>query len=198
MSELWVDVDGYEGLYMVSDLGNVKSIDRYTCSGVHREGKLLAKIVDSDGYDRVHLSRDGHAKQIPVHRLVAIAFIPNPTGLSQINHVDEDKRNNAVQNLEWCDAKYNINYGTRSKKVALALSGENCSFHKLSLDDVVEIRRRFVKNGSRNSNSRELSEQYGVSPQEIRRIANGVRWAYAVSKTNDMLHTTTKGDNKSE
>ena len=112
--EEWRAVPGYEGLYEVSSYGRVKSIDRYVKSKSYRlhKGKVLSPGKDRNGYLFVVLSYNGKHKGITVHRLVAESFIPNPDNLPQVNHKDEDKTNNNVDNLEWCDAKYNSNYGT--------------------------------------------------------------------------------------
>ena len=111
MMEIWKDIKDYEGLYQVSNLGRVKSLN-YNKTG--RE-QVLKPTMDVDGYLRLTLYKDGKQK-FGVHRLVAEAFIPNPENLPQINHKDEDKTNNCIWNLEWCDSKYNNNYGTRNEK----------------------------------------------------------------------------------
>ena len=120
MEEIWRPVVGYEGLYEVSSTGRVRSLDRCLVNSFGRsvfiKGKLL-KIYDNTlGYKFVSLVMDKHPSPMYVHRLVAQAFIPNPDGLPQVNHKDEDKSNNRVENLEWCTAKYNMNYGSRMKK----------------------------------------------------------------------------------
>lgn len=125
MKEIWVDVKDYVGLYQVSNLGRVKSLDRYVNgNGMMqlKKGKLLKLQVSKSGYLYVCLCNNGKEKLCRVNRLVAEAFLPNPDNLPQVNHKDEDKTNNSVDNLEWCDNKYNINYGTcierRSKKMS--------------------------------------------------------------------------------
>ena len=119
--ENWKDIKGYEGLYQVSDLGRIKSLARdiYCQNGIvrHIEEKILAFNLDRGGYQYVALSLNGKAKSIKVHRLVALAFIPNPENKSQINHKNEVKTDNSVENLEWCDAAYNVNYGTRNERM---------------------------------------------------------------------------------
>ena len=123
MKEEWKDVVGYEGLYKVSNRGEVKSLDRMIHYGVHgdpngkcfRAGRLLISGIQS-GYMAVSLSKEGKTKRCLVHRIVAEAFIPNPKHLPEINHKDEDKTNNSVENLEWCTKSYNINYGKRNSK----------------------------------------------------------------------------------
>lgn len=97
------DVAGYEGLYAVSIYGDVWS---------YRRKKFLVKCPTKKGYLYVILSKNGNKEHAYVHRLVAQAYIPNPDNLAQVNHKDEDKTNNNVDNLEWCTTKYNINYGT--------------------------------------------------------------------------------------
>ena len=104
--EIWKDVVGWEGLYQVSSFGRVKSFRR-------KEPHLLSACVGKHGYRVVLLyNGNGQRKNERVHRLVAQAFIPNPNNYPYINHKDEDKTNNQVENLEWCTAKYNNNYGT--------------------------------------------------------------------------------------
>lgn len=114
MEEIWKDIEGYEGYYQVSSLGRVKSLPITYGQKYNQRPyeKILTPIKDAAGYYRVHLRRDGRDKRISVHRLVAIAFIDNPLNLKFVNHKDEDKTNNHANNLEWCTAKYNCNYGT--------------------------------------------------------------------------------------
>lgn len=114
--EQWKPIVGYEGLYEVSNLGRVKSLN-YNHTGVE---KIMRQQKERNGYLRVGLYRDGKHKIFLVHRLVATAFIPNPIGFNEINHINEDKANNCVENIEWCDCKYNNNYGTRNERAAAA------------------------------------------------------------------------------
>ena len=105
------DIKGYEGLYAVTSCGKVWS---------YRRKKFLTP-ANLNGYLRVCLYKDRQEKWCMIHRLVADAYIPNPENLPQINHKDENKANNCLQNLEWCDSKYNINYGTRNEKASNSL-----------------------------------------------------------------------------
>ena len=109
MEEIWKDKKDYEEHYQVSNCGRVKSI---------RFGKerILKPVPNSFGYLFVKLCKDGKAKAFTVHRLVAEAFLDNPNNYKEVNHKDENKTNNVVTNLEWCDRKYNQNYGTRTEK----------------------------------------------------------------------------------
>lgn len=104
MEEIWRDIPKYEGYYQVSNLGRVKSLDRtqITVTGRHRrlKGRILS-LNYSQEYTNVELNKDGTHKQWSVHRLVALAFIPNPEHKQTVNHIDGDKRNNCVENLEW-------------------------------------------------------------------------------------------------
>ena len=118
--ENWKDIKGYEGFYQVSDLGRVKSLERdvFNSRGIvyHLKEKILVPNLDRGGYTNVGLYKNGKRKFMLVHRLVALAFIPNPENKSQINHRDEVKTNNVVENLEWCSAQENANYGTRIQR----------------------------------------------------------------------------------
>lgn len=118
MTEIWKDIVGYEGLYQVSNLGNVKRLKGYKGRGKGYivEEHLIQPSINSRGYQNVILCKNGKTKTFAMHRLVAIAFLDNSDNLPQVNHKDEDKTNNCVDNLEWCDSKYNNNYGTRNKK----------------------------------------------------------------------------------
>lgn len=116
--EIWKPIEGYEGLYEVSSYGRVRSLDRYVKGryGNYRlhKGKILSPAKDTTGYLKVVLSCNGKSKTIKVHRLIAQTFILNPDNLPEVNHKDEDKTNNRVENLEFCNRKYNCNYGSRN------------------------------------------------------------------------------------
>ena len=111
--EVWKDIQGYEGLYQISNMGRVKSVERMKWNG--RGYRIVAERIlkgrsTKKGYLQVQLHQDGKGKWYLVHRLAAIAFIPNPYNLPEVNHKDEDKKNNCVQNLEWCSSQYNMEY----------------------------------------------------------------------------------------
>lgn len=127
--EIWRDIPGYEGYYQVSTMGNIRSLDGLV--EVHRKnskyylirkGKLLTPVIQQHKQHN-WIRKDlyvtlGRGNRILVARLTALVFIPNPLGLPQVNHKDENTFNNHVSNLEWCDAKYNCNYGTRNERMA--------------------------------------------------------------------------------
>jgi hypothetical protein len=115
--EEWKDIQGFEGTYQISNYGRVKSLG----NDKTRKEKIL-KGVKANGYLKVGLYQDGKLVWKKVHRLVAEAFLENPEHLEQVNHKDECKTNNHVENLEFCDSKYNNNYGTRTQKCVEKLS----------------------------------------------------------------------------
>lgn len=119
--EIWKDIEGFEGLYQVSNMGRVRSLDRVDLQGRRLKGKVLADKHNNRGYHTIDLCRDGNIEYKLIHRLVATVFLDKPDNLPQVNHKDENKENNAVSNLEWCSALYNDMYGTRNKRVAKAL-----------------------------------------------------------------------------
>ena len=114
MDEIWKPIDGYDGRYEISNYGRVRSYAQDRKNGKIKTGHPVRK-----GYMHILLyDSDGNSKWHPIHRLVAGAFLENPDNFEQVNHKDEDKTNNHVDNLEWCSNEYNINYGTRNKRAA--------------------------------------------------------------------------------
>ena len=99
--EIWKDVEGYEGLYQVNQFGEVKSLPKQIGLGYMTKEKILKPRLQNSGYLQVNLMKDGKRINKTVHRLVAKAFIPNPEGLPEIDHIDGDKTNNMVENLQW-------------------------------------------------------------------------------------------------
>lgn len=122
-NEIWRNIEGYEGLYQVSNQGNVRSLN-YKQTGMVQ---VLKPGKHTRGYLLVTLYKDGKAKGCKVHRLVAQAFLPNPDNLPQVNHKDENPSNNRVENLEFCTAKYNTNYGSRNQRASESNRGKHHS-----------------------------------------------------------------------
>lgn len=124
MKEEWKDIKGYEGYYQVSNLGNVRRLERlvdYWRKNGHlriQPARQLKQGSNNRQRASVALCKDGKIKRFLIHRLVAEAFIPNPNNLPCINHKDENTHNNKANNLEWCTYKYNDNYGTRNMRIA--------------------------------------------------------------------------------
>ncbi len=154
--------------YYVSSDGRVYSL--FT-------NKVLKPAIDRYGYYKVTLTVNNKLKYITVHRLVASAFIPNPNNLPQVNHKDENKLNNNVENLEWCDAKYNSNYGTRSIRVGL--SGRK-PINQISLNG------EYIKTWS---GACEIEKELGITHGQIfnccrgrDKTAHGYIWKYKEEK----------------
>ena len=155
--EIWKPVVGYEGLYEVSSYGRVRSLDRYDSRNHFCKGKILKLQTAGRGYLSVELSSNGKTKKFLVHRLVAEAFITNPDNLPEVNHINEDKTNNRVDNLEFCNHKYNVNYGTRTDRMrdtkikngywsGLSKEEYNKKWHQEHKKEYNERKREYVKN----------------------------------------------------
>lgn len=126
-NEIWKDILGYEKSYQVSNFGRVKSLsfktkNRFSCFNIN--GKILKQQKTKFGYFRITIG--SKTKSFLVHRLVAEAFIPNPENYPQVNHIDENKINNNLSNLEWCSPKYNVNYGTGIKRKKISAQNTSC------------------------------------------------------------------------
>ena len=122
MEEVWKDIKGYEGLYQVSNLGNIKRLERImenrgTYSGLYKIKESILKPrenKDRNGYYEISLRKDGTEKRFKVHRLVAYAFIDNPYNKPEVNHIDGNKSNNCAYNLEWMTSKENKEHAWRT------------------------------------------------------------------------------------
>lgn len=121
--EVWKDIDGYNGKYQVSNLGNVRSFSRW------KNGGLLKPGINTNGYYSVNLVKDGrkNTQLINIHRLVAMTFLDNPKGLREVNHKDGNKLNNAVDNLEWVDRFENIRHAVRTGLIPYKSGADNCN-----------------------------------------------------------------------
>ena len=163
--EVWKDIEGYEGLYQVSTCGNIKSLPKIRRNGtgtyVQKE-RLLKPSNTSTGYKKVELCKDGKRKGFKVHRLVAIAFIPNPDNKPEVNHIDGNKINNNIDNLEWVTSSENTIHAYET----------GLSSNKKELDEakVVEL----YNNGT---SKEEIAKMFDVSNIVIARILkeNGIR-----------------------
>lgn len=186
MEEIWKDIVGYEGYYQVSNLGNVKSLNYKNVKG--QEHNLTFK-TNNDGRLWVILYKNGISKPMLVHRIVGMAFLKNPENLPQINHKDENPKNNNVENLEWCTGQYNIKYSADrhperyancGAKKGSKHNGKNKKFKVMQLSLDGELIREW-------ENTREIYLQTGMSSSSItdcckgkRRKAYGFKWQYAI------------------
>ena len=115
--EIWGDIPNYEGLYQASNSGRIKSLDKIVNDNGGKllvKGRILKPSIDDKGYLQIVLTKNGKRKSYKIHRLIALTFISNPNKLLEVNHKNEIKLDNRVENLEWCTHKYNCNYGTRN------------------------------------------------------------------------------------
>ena len=175
MIEVWRAVVGYEGVYEVSNWGRVKSL-------WFGKERILKPHKNKNGYLTVLLSKNKKITRCYIHRLVAQAFIPNPQNLSEINHKNEQKELNFVENLEWCDHRYNMRYGTRIERVAKANAGvynTKCSKPVVQKTKDGEFVREWPSLA-------EINRQTGWSIANISQCCNGIlksshgyRWSYS-------------------
>ena len=173
MKEEWRDIKGYEGRYQVSNLGRIKSLRDN--NGNYRESFPLI-FSDKSGYKRVNLYTRSRCKHFLVHRLVAMHFIDNPNNLPQVNHKDENKQNNCVENLEWCTPRYNICYGNRNKKVSNKLKVyKRTNSHSKHLKES-HFRKCVicVTTGKKFNTIKEAAEYYYIDRHSISRCCRGI------------------------
>lgn len=183
VEEIWKWVNDFEGLYEVSNLGNVRSVDRTdtfcnsrkgTIVSRTKKGKNLKPIFDGKGfYLQVSLSKNGISKRYLIHRIVAKAFIPNPENLPEVNHKDECKTNNSVENLEWCTHKYNNNYGSKKNQTRGTKNPQN----KFTEEMIRDIKKNYIPYDE-NFGAKAFQKKYGISLTHVCAIAKGRRWGY--------------------
>lgn len=186
-TEIWKDIVGYEGLYQVSNLGRVKSLERKV---KNKNGyrtvsdKILKQAKKTEGYLFVNLWKEGKQKIMKSHRLVAEAFLPNPENLPQVNHKDENPSNNNVSNLEFCTAKYNVNFGTRNKRAGISISKALTGvYNNIKKSKPVMC----IETGIIYPSSMEVQRQFGFANGSISQCCNGKRqtccgyhWKWAI------------------
>lgn len=166
MKEIWRDVVGYEKYFMVSNFGNVWS---------KRTKIILVPTVTKAGYNTIStklFGRLGGSKIIRIHRMVAEAFIKNPENKPYVNHLDGNKKNNFVTNLEWCTAKENTIHAYKTGLSKITSGAENHRA-KLTWEQVEEIRNNYDKNKETHA---EIAERYGVERTCITNLINKVTY----------------------
>lgn len=179
--EIWKPIKGYEGVYEVSNFGRIKSLEREIYRGkdyakrVQKE-KILKQVVNKDSYHRVSLNKNSKSKMFAVSRLVAEAFIPNPENKPEVNHIDANRFNNKVENLEWVTAEENLNHA-RENGLLNKMQGEKSWCSKLKESDVKEIRRLHA---SGKHNQKELSRLFGVHHSNVNLIVKNKSWSWLV------------------
>lgn len=173
MIESWVDVKGYESFYQVSDMGNVRSKDRtVACSRFGTRsliGRPLKATVDFAGYCKVTLKDQGRNKVWKIHRLVAEHFINKVEGKEIINHIDNNRTNNRVENLEWCTHKENTAHMHSQGRNYSATGEANpaCKLTDTQIDKIHNLKGKLSQP--------KIAAMFGVSRQHIGRIHNGTR-----------------------
>lgn len=139
--EIWEDIKEFEGLYQISNLGNVKSLKR-KCKNRVCEEKILSPY-HAKGYLKINLFKEAKCKSMFVHRLVAQAFIPNPNNFPQVNHKNEKRDDNRVENLEWTDNKENMNFGLHNLRKCISLSIYYLKKDKPEEIEMIETLKKF-------------------------------------------------------
>lgn len=180
MKEIWKPIEGYEGLYEISNLGRVKRLKR-TIEQTNKWGKFKRTLPElilnpplQYGYPRVGLWKDGKPVSHVVHRLVAIHFLPNPENKPVINHIDANKENNRVDNLEWCTQQENIDHSWK-EGLQNPRKGEAHENSKLTRNDVLDIRNAYRLGCFPMSC---ISEAYGVTVSHVCNIINRKVWKH--------------------
>lgn len=179
MKEIWKPILEVEGKFEISNLGNLRGVDRYANvrGGGQRlvKGKNIKPVKCKNGYFEAQITYKGKKYIWMLHRLVAQYFIPNPYNLSEVNHKDENPQNNNVENLEWCTPKYNCNYGTRNKRCMEKVIKKAVNQYTLNGEFVAQYEM-----------INEASRKNGVDASQIIRVckgknntAGGYIWKYA-------------------
>ena len=172
MIKKWNDIPEYEGIYQVSNFGEVKNV---------KHGRILRQCRHRLGYMSVMLYKSGTPKRMMIHRLVALAFLENPDGLEFVNHKDENKANNHVDNLEWCSREYNAQYGTSGQRIAnkRRTSQTNHSRKVIQQDEFGNVLKVWNSIADASRNTKTARTSIFECCNGIHRTSNGFKWAHA-------------------
>lgn len=176
--EQWKAVVEFESFYEVSSLGRLRSLDRITDSGQFRKGRIRKGFSYVNGYIMVKLYLSGGYTNKYMHRLIAEAFVynPSPSEFDTVNHIDGNRANNDISNLEWCTQKQNIQHAWETGLIPPSINnGEKNVHSKLTENDVLEIRRLYIPY-SKEFGTRQLSERFGVTAKTTGRIIRKELW----------------------
>lgn len=171
----WKDIEGFEGLYQVSNYGDVRSLDRYV-NGPHGDrlmkGRILKPISDGRGRIQIVLSKESIGYRFKIHRLVATYFLENTLNLPEVNHIDGDPLNNKLENLEWVDRKSNVTHAVNNN---LYPQGERHYKSRITDKDVLEIRKIYSEGGITQES---LAKTFNVSRGLIKDVVNHKSWKH--------------------
>ena len=194
--EIWKDIEGYEGLYQVSNWGNVKSLN-YRKRGY---AKNLTPKINNRGYEWVELRKNGKKKQVVIHRLVGETFLENPNGYPIINHKDENKTNNTVENLEWCTLSYNTKYSMErhpERIIGLRKPRRKRNYYKTKTRysnihiNQLTIDGRFIKQWFNMAEIKHTLNYHNTSIKECcegkRKTAYGYKWEFAEQSVDSLF-----------
>ncbi|MEO1690729.1 MAG: NUMOD4 domain-containing protein [Cyanobacteria bacterium J06631_6] len=180
--EVFVDIPGYEGYYQVSNYGKVRSLDRVIKEKTGKtqtlKGRVLKLRINPGGYYYIGLGKNGTKATFAIHQLVAQAFIPNPYNKKTVNHLDGNKLNNSVANLEWCTYSENLEHAYKTGLRRAVKSSEVASKNykrKLTEQQVREIKRLLARG---NLTHREIAKKFSVARSTITEIKSGRRWKH--------------------
>lgn len=164
--EIWKDIVGYEGIYQVSNFGNVKSLTREVIGKANKyrivKSKILKTFLSADGYCTLQLYKNGIPKTITVHRLVAITFIEKNHLLNEVNHKDFNRTNNRVENLEWCTHKENVLYSNKYNPKPKIKRDDNgrTKIKEADIENIIKDKRMY----------KDIAKDYNVKMLQIYRI----------------------------